>query len=157
MKKKRLLFLLIAIGCAPIWAQKVINTAGTTAYGNNIILQYAVGEVVVEPMNGKDNRATQGVLQPRYIVAPNAIQDAFDQKYTLRCYPNPVRDALHVDTNFDGFKSVQVVNMQGQIVLCLPFDYTPINLSTLATGTYLLTLISNQKDISKTIKIIKQQ
>ena len=158
MRNKFLKTLLIALQLflinAITTAQKVINAAGKTDYGNNIIVQYSVGEVVVEPNYGKEYNATQGVLQPKYLIS--GVNSPFDAQYSLRCYPNPILDALNIETNFKDFTDIRIFNMEGQLVLIKSFNYTPINLSELISGSYLLTIYSKEKNISKTIKIIKQ-
>jgi hypothetical protein len=135
-------------------AQKAINAAGKTDYGNNIIVQYAIGEVVVEEIFSKANIVTQGVLQPNYVIS--SVKSVFDDQYSLRCYPNPVVDALNIETDFKGFTAVKIFNEQGQLMGIKTFNYAPINLSELTTGAYLLTLYSADTHVSKTIKIIKQ-
>jgi hypothetical protein len=135
-------------------AQKVINAAGKTDYGNNLIVSYSIGEVVVEPILGMPYSVTAGVLQPKYLI--NSVKSAFDNQYMLRCYPNPVADALNIETDFKGFTAVKIFNESGQLMGIKTFNYAPINLSELTTGAYLLTLYSTEKNVSKTIKIIKQ-
>jgi hypothetical protein len=135
-------------------AQKVINAAGKTDYGNNIIVQYSISEVVVEPNFGKEFNATQGLLQPRYLIT--GVKSPFDAQFSLRCYPNPISDALNIETDFKDFTDIKVFNEQGQLVLIKSFNYAPINLSELISGSYLLTIYSKEKNIFKTIKIIKQ-
>jgi hypothetical protein len=158
MKNKLFKTILIAFSLLSIntlsSAQKVINAAGKTDYGNNLIVQYAIGEVVVEQILDKSYIGTAGVLQPKYLI--NSVKSAFDNQYTLRCYPNPVADALNIETDFENFTAVKIFNEQGQLMGIKPFNYAPINLSELTSGAYLLTLYSADKNVSKTIKIIKQ-
>jgi hypothetical protein len=70
-------------------------------------------------------------------------------------YPNPTSDILHI-TNGNLIEEVNVINLIGQQMISTKFNSKEIqlNLSTLPTGTYFITINSEGK--SKTIKILKQ-
>ena len=106
---------------------------------------------------GNDVGFTQGFLQPT-LGAPFIIntQEAFDEKYGFKCFPNPVSDFLTVETSYQDFTEVQFINMDGQIVRLARFDYTPIDCALLPKGIYAVRLYSENKPESKTFKLIKQ-
>ncbi|WP_205729739.1 T9SS type A sorting domain-containing protein, partial [Flavobacterium bernardetii] len=70
-------------------------------------------------------------------------------------YPNPTSDILHI-TNGNLIEEVNVINLIGQQMISTKFNSKEIqlNLATLPTGTYFITIKSEGK--SKTIKILKQ-
>lgn len=78
----------------------------------------------------------------------------FDQN-TFRYFPNPAKDQLTI-VNGSRIDSVSVYNIVGQEVLAKSVNETVahLNLSALATGTYLVKATSG--DAVKTFKILKQ-
>lgn len=70
-------------------------------------------------------------------------------------YPNPVKDVLNLSNSLN-ISKVQVINLLGQEILVKTMNATQgqIDLSSLASGTYLVKVIS--EDQIKTIKVIKE-
>ncbi|WP_421920120.1 alpha-amylase family glycosyl hydrolase [Marinifilum sp.] len=74
----------------------------------------------------------------------------------LKLYPNPVRDILYL-SNMNNVSNIHIYTIQGKIVriIATPDSSEEINLSNLASGTYLM--VFEMTDKSKlTKKIIKQ-
>ena len=69
-------------------------------------------------------------------------------------YPNPTSDILHI-TNGNIIDEVKVINLIGQEVISTKFKSKEVqlNLSTLPTGTYFITVNSEEK--TKIFKILK--
>ncbi len=65
--------------------------------------------------------------------------------------PNPVSDFLHISGG--AFKEIQICNLQGEILL--KSNHSPLNISQLTTGTYLLTLYTTRTK-HETFRILKQ-
>ncbi|GEM_PF-1551750 len=136
---------------------QVVNTTGasTTTGSSGIIVEYSVGELVTATANPtSDPSITQGVLQPFYGFV--STTEVFDEKYTFKCYPNPVTEQLTIETDFAGFQEYRILSINGEIITSGRFDYTSIHLSTLPFGTYVLTLNSKNQPLTKSINIIKQ-
>lgn len=80
-----------------------------------------------------------------------------DNDYVLknfRFYPNPVKDVLFLDTNNQQIIDFKIINLSGQVVFDdIPVDYA-LNLSHLASGTYLFQLKTDVGSISK--KMVKE-
>lgn len=106
------------------------------------------------------------VAAPTLANAPStitAVQDAFREKLTLRLSPVPTQDVLQVELNSEisGDASGTLYNLNGQAVKQFNFrlyqgkNLTRLDLSTLSTGLYLLSLkIDGQPAAYE--KIIKQ-
>ena len=145
---RSILFLLMVLSC---WdyaqAQSVMNAAGNTIMLPGMIVEYSVGEVATTTLNLTDGPVTQGLLQPTltspYIVVP--ANEAFDKQFGFKCYPNPTINFLVVETNYLEFSQIEFVDGTGRIALNINFDYTPIECSNLAAGTYFVRLFSNNK------------
>ncbi|MCB0520699.1 MAG: T9SS type A sorting domain-containing protein [Lewinellaceae bacterium] len=137
--------------------QAVLNTTGATVQGSNFFVDYSVGEVSTATVGtpGAMNFSTAGVIQPDTI-GVNGVHEYFDSQYYLKVFPNPVSQQLTIETDFSGFHHFQFTNQLGQKAFNGVFDYSPVDLSWMPTGSYFLTLTSDDQNISKTIKIIKQ-
>jgi hypothetical protein len=85
----------------------------------------------------------------------------FNKKCTYSIYPNPAGDMLHITTdNINGINGVLIIeNMHGQAVLskraAVATGVLPLNVSTLTSGLYLLTIINNDGEVN-TIKLVRQ-
>ena len=143
---------------AHVQAQNVLNAAGRTIIQPGLIVEYSVGEVATLTLSLPNGPVTQGLLQPSlnspYIVVPTT--EAFDNKFTFKCYPNPVKDFLTVETNYPDFEFVQFTDAQGRTVLDQVFTYGSIECGSLPSGTYFARLFSTNKPESKTFKLVKQ-
>jgi glucuronoarabinoxylan endo-1,4-beta-xylanase len=84
--------------------------------------------------------------------APTAINETLTANISV--YPNPAHDYLKLST-IENLKSVYITNLIGQKYVSInnPTSST-IDISTLLTGNYILTI--NQNGIEKHIKFIKQ-
>lgn len=92
-------------------------------------------------------------LKPEII--PNNSDTVINQSVLL--YPNPVKDIAYLNITIEEPVEIKVYGTNGQLVLNVNYASinrnTPINLSTLATGTYVLNLISAKHLITQ--KFIK--
>ncbi len=68
-------------------------------------------------------------------------------------YPNPVVDVLHLKSDSD-ISNIEVCNLLGQKVHSKVYDATTLDLSHLASGTYLVKFIAIT--LQKSIKVVKQ-
>lgn len=144
----------IILARPPVAAQSLIGVVGNGSMTNGSIrAEYAVGEIAIATMSGTPS-VTQGLLQPHYLIT--ATNDIFDIHYTIKCYPNPVKDELIIETDYPDFSTAELYNALGQRLLTQPFNGQSVNMSGISTGSYVLYLVSKEKSITKPIKIIKQ-
>ena len=152
----KLLFTLLLIPWATFCvAQRLVNATGTSLSNANLTVEYSVGEIATTTLIGTQQVATQGLLQPTYAVSTET-NDLFDAKFSLRCYPNPTIESLTIETDFHSFQKASIYSIDGKLISQQIFDYQSIKISSLPTGSYLLTLTDEQNLYSKTIKIFKQ-
>lgn len=159
LKSGALILALIAYA-QMLLGQNSTNSALTASGGSmssgSTTIEYSFGEIFAAPSVSNAHTVGSGVIQPTYIII-NGIGEAFDKKYHLKAYPNPVADAdaLTIETDdCKDFKTVEVFNALGQRLQNTAFNYQPIALSHLPKGEYLIVLRSNF--IFKSVKIIKQ-
>ena len=74
----------------------------------------------------------------------------------LEVYPNPVNAYLNINTsnNLNNY-NLKISNIQGQILISMPYSKPRINVNSLASGIYYLTITNKDKQQIKTIKFIK--
>ena len=73
-------------------------------------------------------------------------------------YPNPTKEFLNINVKANSsetFKSAQIFDLSGRIVMDKPLTSTQLNISRLQNGTYLLVL-KNQNGKSFTQKFVKE-
>ena len=148
-----ILFVLI-VGTVICHAQSVINSSGATISDSNLFIEYSIGEIVTTTIQNGQDAATQGLLQPTYQII-SEVNGAFDKKFSFKAFPNPTADHLIIETDYPNFKTVQIFNIAGQKFAQQSFDGSPVSLSGLSPGTYLIYFQSNQ--MTKTIKIVKKR
>lgn len=77
-----------------------------------------------------------------------------NEKYTLACYPNPVKDILYINTKVP-VTDIAVYTMLGQEVPArfINIEHNAIDMSALAQGTYIAKITIG--NMVKTVKIVK--
>ncbi|MEM7372588.1 MAG: fibronectin type III domain-containing protein [Bacteroidota bacterium] len=84
----------------------------------------------------------------------NEVQEISAKEVGLHIYPNPVQDMLYFEVPQE-IKEVLVVNMAGQVVMRMEGSTDKLNVSSLSSGVYVLTVpTENGKILRK--KFIKQ-
>ncbi len=129
-----------------------LNTSGGSGTAASFSIAYSVGETITF-----DNSCsyTVGVVQP-YCLCLVPVNETFDHLYNSRFYPNPASNHVIVETDYRGFSGYFIFSSEGRLLESGNYDYGPVNVGGLASGTYLLRLSSSDGKIFKTVKIIKQ-
>lgn len=152
---KTIFLLLTALSLmAHVHAQNALTSAGRTITLPGLIVEYTVGEVATRTLSLPNGPVTQGVLQPYHTIV--STNETFDDKFSFKCFPNPVEFFLTVETDYPNFEWVQFTDAQGRIVWSKPFTYSPIECGTLPSGIYFVRLFSTNQPESKTFKLVKQ-
>lgn len=86
-------------------------------------------------------------------IGPNGIDNMRSDQFTV--YPIPVHDFLHISTNIK-FSKVEILDMFGRCVMNSPIAIEIINISDLASGTYLLRIKDKGNRVISTRKILKE-
>ncbi len=135
----------------------VIGSAGETLTGNNLLLDFSIGEIATETLTATGLSLTQGFIQ-----GPDnntGIEETLVNENDLILYPNPATDRLYLQYNDPDTHPVKVNirDIQGRAVLSMEFCINPFMLRTenLVSGFYTVTVIfDNHQRINK--KMIKQ-
>ena len=154
MKKKILPIGFYLLGVS-VSAQEVISTQGDSYSNGGYTIDFSIGELVTETVSDGTNDLTQGFHQTNWSFL--GVED-FAPHYEASVFPNPTADVLNIKAS--DFKNVTytLYDKQGKLVMrnVLLGDQTPIQVSQLAPGSYLLTL-NNETQTLKTFKLIKTQ
>jgi len=143
-------------------AQESVNAAGGNASGSGGSVSYSVGQVAYQTHTGTNGSITQGVQQPYEISVITAVEEAKDINLLVSVYPNPATDYLQLKVDGSMYSvmsmSFQLYDMNGKLLQTkkLTEAETQIDMSSYATATYFLKVITESKAI-KEFKIIKAQ
>jgi hypothetical protein len=147
------LFLLLAEGS--VSAQEVLSTQGDSYSNASASIDFPLGEVIIATGTDGTNDITQGFHQTNWNFL--GVED-FAPNYEAIIFPNPTEDVLNIRKSTFENVTYTLYDAQGKLVMqgILSAEQTPIQVSQLAPGSYLLTL-NNQTQNLKTFKLIKQQ
>ncbi len=155
MVRQRLGFLgMLCFLCTTLFSQSTMNTSGGTITASNMRFEYSIGETMATPSNPRAIYTVgSGVIQPSYLIS--ATKEAFDKQFSFSVFPNPTTEGVTIETDYKGFKTIEIINMNGQTVRSTIFNYQTITLQDVPNGTYTF-ILRGQKGIYKSFKIIKQ-
>lgn len=153
MKQLLLLGLLTIINS--VHSQEVVSTQGETYSSPNAIIDFTVGEVVINTVSDGTNNITQGFHQTNW----NFVGlENHTPSFEAIIFPNPTSEVLNIRAS--AFENViyTLYDAQGKLIVKdkLTAEQTLILVSQLATGSYSITL-NNPTQNLKTFKLIKTQ
>ncbi|MEA3448992.1 MAG: T9SS type A sorting domain-containing protein [Bacteroidota bacterium] len=148
MKKTLIIVLYVALSGSIAIAQTVRNdvmaSGGGHASAGNIVMEYTVGEPVIETLDGTHLTITEGFHQPLLVVT------SIDEYFVfpgIEVFPNPTYDKLYIDipaeknTTFDCL----LYDANGKLLMnksLLPGKNT-IPMENVAPGMYILNIQDN--------------
>ena len=153
MKQLLILGLLTIINS--VHSQEVVSTQGETYSSPNAIIDFTVGEVVINTFSDGTNNITQGFHQTNW----NFVGlENHTPSFEAIIFPNPTSEVLNIRAS--AFENViyTLYDAQGKLIVKdkLTAEQTLIPVSQLATGSYSITL-NNPTQNLKTFKLIKTQ
>lgn len=155
--KKLHAFLVFVFLTGILSAQEVVSIAGQTNQITNLEISWTVGEPVIETFSSSSNILTQGFHQSKLIVT--AIDAPGVRIPELSVFPNPTSDFLiiHFDAEIPEF-NYSLFDLSGKVIRLKSATETDtrIDVSSLATGTYLLQIDSKTTNQKQSFKIIKK-
>ncbi len=129
---------------------ELISSSGSSFYGENIALDWSIGEVVISTLNTTDLTLTQGFHQPTYLILSTKESYLLGP---LNIYPNPTTDFLMVKKEgLISNNSYSIIrNINGQLIRKqLNEEYSSgiqIPVSNLELGIYILEVYSEKNEI----------
>lgn len=159
MKTKKVIFcitLLLCFSILNVYAQENVNASGGDALGSGGSTAYSVGLVVYTTSTGPSGSANQGIQQPYDIAILGNKETALTISLTV--FPNPITSSLILQIKeFDNEDlKYQLSDTQGKLLKTgsISSSQTQINTNPISSGTYILTVIQENKQI-QSFKIIK--
>lgn len=133
----------------------VISSSGGEMSSNQYSIDYTLGETVISTVQSSNYMLTQGFHQP--ISIKTSVPEETSGEISL--YPNPTSDQVFLDLP-ENLNEVNVFlfTLNGQKVLSKSHlsDESNINLSGLASGTYIISIINpKNQSVEERIKIQK--
>jgi hypothetical protein len=163
--KKAIVFLSMVLFPFAGWGQSlsptVIASAGDYFDNGTVSISFTVGEVAVTTLEAGDVILTQGFQQP-FELDVTGVKDQ-EISWSVRTYPNPVKENLHVKFTLEspeGFTLV-VMDLTGKKVFIKKYDQVQpgevkdIDFQNYAPGIYLVSVTSNDKSVRKIYKVQK--
>ena len=140
MKKLLLILLCLPIlgfGQAPILTPSVVSSSGGSYSNGNIIMDYTLGEIVVETHTNSTTILTQGFHQG--VLKVNTSVENIDIK--TKVYPNPTTNFLIVELEKNVNADILVYDINGKLVIKDRLNneqQKQLDFSFLKQGNYLL-------------------
>ncbi len=156
MKKPIIAFLFLIFFQVAV-AQEVVSSAGTTQQAAGYEISWTLGEAVIETFTSGSDILTQGFHQTKLVVT--AIDKPGLLISELKVYPNPTSDFVMIHFNSElPDKQYSLFDMTGKMLEfnSIPETDTKIDVSSLASGTYLLHIIANKTNHIQSFKIVKK-
>ena len=148
-----LLFSFLAAGS--LSAQEVVSIQGGSYSNASGSIDFTLGEVIIATGTDGANEITQGFHQTNWKFL--GVED-FASNYEAIIFPNPASEVLNIRASMFENVTYTLYDLQGKLVMqdILSAKQTPIQVSQLASGPYLLTLNNHTQNL-KTFKLIKQE
>lgn len=139
----------------------VVATAGSNYEAGNLVLDWTLGEVLIQTLENPAVIVTQGFHQPQYSLV--AVQAIPADKGVICVLPNPFSNGFELKMNFKNFEKgiVQLYTMDGNILWKKSFKGKDLlekyDATGLPSGTYMLAVSLSDDLFIKTYTILKTQ
>jgi len=138
-------------------SKQVIGPGGQTFENGNNKLSYTVGEVAIGAMTDEDGTYQLGNGYYPSLDLSTLNTETPELQLQVKVYPNPVTEAIYITHPTEQFFDVRITDISGkQILQTAHQKQQHINVQTLTTGTYFITVTTKESKQTNTYKIIKQ-
>ena len=155
MNHSLLLWIFLSI-TLPLGAQEAVLSSGQDLSGAGGTVSYSVGQVVYTTNSNTNGTVSQGVQQT-YDVSVTYLHESIEQQ-SFSVYPNPVSNNLMLNSELkeQSGLSYDLHGINGALIdrSSINNNAQPINMESLESSTYILTIKMNNTPI-QTFTIIK--
>ena len=138
-------------------SKQVIGPGGQTFENGNNKLSYTVGEVAVGAMTDEDGTYQLGNGYYPSLDLSTLNTETPELQLQVKVFPNPATEVIYVNHPTEQFFEVAITDVSGkQILQTLHQKEQPLNIQTLTTGTYFITVTTKESKQTNTYKIIKK-
>ena len=135
----------------------MIGPGGQAFENGNNKLSYTAGEVLVGAMTSEDGSIQLGNGYYPSLDLSTLNTESPELQLQVKVYPNPVTEAIYITHPTEQFFEVRITDISGkQILQTTHQKQQPLNVQTLTTGTYFITVTTKESKQTNTYKIIKQ-
>ena len=138
-------------------SKQVIGPAGATyEYGTNK-LSYTAGEVLVGAMTSEDGSIQLGNGYYPSLDLSTLNTQSPELQLQVKVFPNPTTEAIFITHPTEQFFEVRITDVSGKQILQTPHQkQQPLNVQSLTSGTYFVSVTTKESKQTNTYKIIKQ-
>ena len=138
-------------------SKQVIGPAGATYENDPYKLSYTAGEVLVGAMTSEDGSIQLGNGYYPSLDLSTLNTQSPELKLQVKVYPNPTTEAIFITHPTEQFFEVRITDISGkQILQTAHQKQQPLNVQSLTSGTYFVTVTTRDSKQTNTYKIIKQ-
>lgn len=139
-------------------AQESANASGGDATGSGGTVVYSVGQIVYTTNIGSTGSVAQGVQHAYEILSLGIKETALNISLTV--FPNPTTENLTLQiSNYNNEKlSYQIFDIHGKQLsnVQIVAQQTQINMNSLPTATYFVSVVNQENKKVQSFKIIKK-
>ena len=141
----------------PTISKQVIGPSGATFENGNNKLSYTAGEVLVGAMTSEDGSIQLGNGYYPSLDLSTLNTESPELQLQVKVYPNPVTEAIYITHPTEQYFEVKITDVSGKQILQTQHQKEqPLNVQTLTTGNYFITVTTKDSKQTNTYKIIKQ-
>ena len=138
-------------------SKQVIGPGGQTFENGNYKLSYSVGEVAVGAMTDEDGTYQLGNGYYPSLNLSTLTTETPELQLQVKVFPNPTKEVIYITHPTEQFFEVRISDVSGkQILQTAHQKQQPLNVQTLTTGTYFITVTTKDSKQTNTYKIIKK-
>ena len=138
-------------------SKQVIGPGGQTFENENNKLSYTVGEVAVGAMTDEDGTYQLGNGYYPSLNLSTLNTESPELQLQVKVFPNPTKEVIYITHPTEQLFDVRITDISGkQILQTAHPKQQPLNVQTLTTGTYFITVTTKDSKQTNTYKIIKQ-
>lgn len=150
-------FLAFFSGYSQTISKQVIGPAGATFENGNNKLSYTAGEVVVGAMTDEEGTFQLGNGYYPSLNLSTLNTETPELQLLVKVFPNPTKEVIYITHPTEQLFEVRITDVNGkQILQTAHQKQQPLNVQTLTSGTYLITVTTKDSKQTNTYKIIKQ-
>ena len=151
------IFLASLSGFSQTISKQVIGPAGATYENDTNKLSYTAGEVLVGAMTSEDGSIQLGNGYYPSLDLSTLNTQSPELKLKVKVYPNPTTESIFITHPTEQFFEVAITDVSGKQTLQTAHQrQQPLNVQSLTSGTYLVTVTTKDSKQTNTYKIIKQ-
>ncbi|MBK9330427.1 MAG: T9SS type A sorting domain-containing protein [Sphingobacteriales bacterium] len=157
--KIKLLIIIILLQIRILNAQTAFSTSGKSLSNAQVLIDNTIGEPITFTVQNATIRLTQGFQQNNYNIPTGIITAQLD--VSINVFPNPTSDKLQIQLSkhYNSNLHLNLYDINGQLIwyskMGNDVEMQNIDVSKLASGTYILQLTDETKGLINTYKIEK--